>query len=140
MTFTHVLDRNERLTEAGRDEATQHAVSSLCNDGPDTMLLVARWLDTAADTVESNTIAAAEGLPWRDVIPPLFIGVNRHRELLNPTAPPKSFSPKELRTFFEAEGFIETQEQKLRHLLETKSLPTKPSDGKEKLCCSESVD
>ncbi|CDJ34527.1 uncharacterized protein EMH_0020760 [Eimeria mitis] len=129
VTFIHVLERSERLTQDGRDEATRRAVSYLCNDGPGTMLLVARWLDSVADAVENNTVASSEKFPWREVIPPLFVGINKHRELLSSKMPRTQFSPKELREFLETEGFIETQGQKLQHLLETKGIPGKGSEA-----------
>lgn len=129
VTFMHVLERSERMTETARDKATHHAVSCLCNDGPGTMLLVARWMDTAADTVESNSITVKEELPWRDVIPPLFVGLNTHRELLSPRMPRNPLMLKEIRDFLESEGFIETQEQRLRHLLAHKGVTSKPFVG-----------
>ncbi|CDJ27303.1 uncharacterized protein EMH_0030550 [Eimeria mitis] len=93
------------------------------------MLLVARWLDSVADAVENNTVASSEKFPWREVIPPLFVGINKHRELLSSKMPRTQFSPKELREFLETEGFIETQGQKLQHLLETKGIPGKGSEA-----------
>ncbi|CDI82779.1 hypothetical protein, conserved [Eimeria praecox] len=130
ITLMHVLDRTERFTQNARDEATQRAVSYLSNDSPGTMLLVARWLDSVTNAVESNTITASEKFPWREVVPPLFVGANRHRELLSSKVRSQS-TPKDLRAFLETEGFIETQGQKLQHLLETKDIPTKPSEVSE---------
>ncbi|CDJ53470.1 hypothetical protein, conserved [Eimeria brunetti] len=131
VTFIHVLERSERLTQEARDEATQRALSHLCNDGPGTMLMVARWLDSAADAVESNSITSSEKFSWRDIVPPFFVGANKHRELLSSKMPRTQFSPKELQEFLEKEGFIETQGQKLQNLLQTKGLPTDASETAE---------
>lgn len=134
MTFMHVLGRSERLTEEARDKATKTVVSNLCNDAPGTMLLIARWMDSAADTVASNSAAVKDELPWRDVVPPLFVGPSLHRQLLSPRMPGTIPELGDLREFLETEGFVETEEQKLRQLLASKSLSTQisrsPEEGK----------
>ncbi|KAL8455164.1 hypothetical protein Emag_001001 [Eimeria magna] len=127
MTFMHVLDRSERLTETARDMATRHAVANLSSDAPGTMLLIARWMDSSVEAVETDSAAAKEKLPWREVVPPLFVGLDTHRELLSPRLPRNPRVLEDLRAFLEAEGFVETQEQKLRQLLASKSDSLKPA-------------
>ncbi|KAL8454275.1 hypothetical protein Emed_000384 [Eimeria media] len=128
VTFMHVLDRSERLTETARDMATRHAVANLSSDAPGTMLLIARWMDTSVEAVETDSAAAKEKLPWREVVPPLFVGIDTHRDLLSPRLPRNPRVLEELRAFLEAEGFVETQEQKLRQLLAAKSDSNKPTN------------
>ncbi|KAL8273833.1 hypothetical protein Esti_002156 [Eimeria stiedai] len=127
VTFMHVLDRSDRLSEAARNMATRHAVTNLSSDAPGTMLLIARWMDTTVNAVEADSAAAKDKLPWREVIPPLFVGLDTHRELLSPRLPRNPRVLEELKAFLEAEGFVETQEQKLRQLLASKSDSLKPT-------------
>ena len=128
-----MLERSECLTEEGRDNATHRAVSCLSSDGPGTMLLIARWMDKAADAIESDHVAINEELKWREVVPPFFVGRNTHRELLSPRKPRSPLSLNELRQFLEAEGFIKTTEQKLRQLLGGQDFPGTPSHGNGRL-------
>ncbi|OEH75904.1 hypothetical protein cyc_05440 [Cyclospora cayetanensis] len=129
ITFLHVMERSEGLTEEARDKATHRAVSSLCSDGPDTMMLIARWMDKAADALESNSIAVKEDLPWWHVIPPLFVGLQTHRNLLDPEVPSRPITLDDLRNFLREEGLFETDEQKLRRLLQAEGPSSKLLGG-----------
>ncbi|KAL8425741.1 hypothetical protein Efla_003119 [Eimeria flavescens] len=120
VTFMHVLGRADCATEKARDSAIKEAVANLSSDAPSTLLLIARWMDSSADTMENTTAVAKEQFPWRQVVPPLFVAPATHRELLSPRGGSSCRTVEDLKVFFESEGFVQTQEEKLRQLLADK--------------------
>lgn len=132
-TYSHILDRAKSPTAEGRTKATHNAVSQLCSDGPDRMLLVARWMETAAETMKNTTLTADQELPWREVVPPFFLEDEMHKDLFALRPPQDLLTLKKLQDFFVAEGFIDTEEEKLRQFMEAKRLSGKLQRGKRNL-------